>query len=239
MVMEPLGNALLASLPPPLQQAFMQTGSVLRLDSGHSLVSANAPVRDVFFPLTAVLSVQTPTTHLESASVGREGMAPLSAFHGMRRTILPVIVQIKGDILSVPRATFDSALETAQEFRAALHRFSDGLFVFEAQRSACDRKHSVKQRCAVWLLATNDRVNGSEFPLTHQFMAQLLGIRRSSVTVAAEEFRASGAIAYTRGRIHVVDRSRLLASACECYATLGDTYEQLVAPRGAGARVLS
>jgi hypothetical protein len=112
--------------------------------------------------------------------------------------------------------------------RTGLHHFAQALFIFAAQSSACNRMHSVMQRCARWLLATHDRVSGDEFFLTHLFLSQMVGVRRSSVTLAAESLRDAGAITYARGRIRVLDRARLRERSCDCYDIVRSTYDRLL-----------
>jgi CRP-like cAMP-binding protein len=98
-----------------------------------------------------------------------------------------------------------------------LQRYTMTLFAQVAQSSACNRLHPIEQRCARWLLMTHDRVTSDEFPLTQQFLAQMLGVQRTSVNAVAQTLSEAGAIRYTRGVVTVLDRARLEAASCECY----------------------
>jgi len=229
------GNALLAQLPADQYRRLIEQCELVTDSPGKVLSEAERKVEYVFFPVTAVasiLSVMTDRSAVETAVVGNEGMTPIAAFHGGSSAAEHVIVQVPGELLRMRLETFQSACATYPELRHALHRFSQALFTFAAQSSACNRKHSVVQRCARWLLTTHDRVPGDEFELTHLFLAQMLGVRRSSVTVAAEALRAAGAITYSRGRVEIVDRELLHSKSCPCYDVIRSTYDRLIEGRG-------
>jgi PAS domain S-box-containing protein len=228
-------NDLIASLPPEQRERFLAHATHVVLQPNKVLQQqAEQPIQDVYFPLTAVLSVLSVTGNgiaVETAVIGREGMASLAAFHQATFSAEQTIVQVPGTALRMTREAFHAALAAVPAMRSLLHRFSQALFTFTAQSSACNRQHSVVQRCARWLLMTRDRVPGDEFYLTHLFLSQMLGVRRSSVTVAAEVLRAAGAIAYTRGKVRVLDRDILLSRSCECYAIIRSSYDRLLAGR--------
>lgn len=224
-------NSLLATLSETTRRSIEERCDRVSLTSGQTISDPERPIEDVYFPITAVLSmlsIMTDRSAVETGVVGHEGMAPLAAFHGVDRSAEQVMVQVPGDALRMPRAVFDEVLARSPELREALHRFSQALFTFAAQTSACNRKHSVVQRCARWLMVTHDRVPGDDFYLTHLFLAQMLGVRRSSVTIAAEALRAAGAIAYSRGKVHLLNRDLLTARSCDCYAIIRATYDRLL-----------
>ena len=227
-------NALLAALAPEQRRHFMEAATRLTLAPGKVVSDAEQLIQHVYFPTTAVLSVLSVMTNrvaVETAVVGSEGMAPLAAFHQVESAAEQVIVQVPGEALRMTREAFHTALADVPAMRGVLHRYSQALFTFAAQSSACNRQHSVVQRCARWLLTTHDRVPGDDFYLTHLFLSQMLGVRRSSVTIAAEVLRAAGAITYTRGRVRVVDRDILKDRACECYDIIRSTYDRLLTGR--------
>ncbi|HEU4536403.1 MAG TPA: helix-turn-helix domain-containing protein, partial [Polyangiaceae bacterium] len=111
---------------------------------------------------------------------------------------------------------------------ALLNRYTQALFNQIAQSAACNRAHDIEQRLARWLLMTQDRVGGPEFPLTHEFMSQMLGVRRATVTVAAGALQKARCIKYSRGKMAVVDRERLLARACGCYGVVKAEFDRLL-----------
>jgi PAS domain S-box-containing protein len=224
-------NALLAALTTEQRRHFLDVATPVNLKEGKVLTDSEQPIQDVFFPTTAVLSILSVMTNkvaVETAVVGYEGMAPLGAFHQVDRTAEQVIVQVPGEALRMSRQAFHTALADVPAMRPVMHRFSQALFTFAAQSSGCNRQHSVVQRCARWLMTTHDRVPGDEFYLTHLFLSQMLGVRRSSVTIAAEVLRAAGAITYTRGKVRILDRAILQSRACECYTIIRSTYDRLL-----------
>jgi PAS domain S-box-containing protein len=224
-------NALLEALPADQRQRFLGVATAVSLESGKVIADAEQPIQYVYFPTTAVLSILSVTTAkmgVETAVVGYEGMSPLAVFHQVDRTAEQVVVQVPGDALRMTREDFHAALAESPVMRVQLQKYAQALFTFAAQSSACNRQHPVMQRCARWLLTTHDRVPGDQFHLTHLFLSQMLGIRRSSVTVSAEVLRSAGAITYTRGRIHVTNRDELLERSCECYAIVRSTYDRLL-----------
>ncbi len=109
-----------------------------------------------------------------------------------------------------------------------LHRYTQALFTQIAQSAGCNRLHSIEQRCARWLLMTQDRVGADRFPLTQEFLGQMLGVRRATVTEAAGTLQKAGLITYSRGTIIVLDRQGLEAAACECYQIVRDDYDRLL-----------
>lgn len=227
----PGSNALLASLPDEERNALLAAATTVTLESGVVIADAERPLDYVYFPTTCVLSVLSLTTHgvgVETAVIGYEGMAPMAAFHGVERAAEQVIVQVPGEVVRLPLGAFRELLATAPVLSARLHHFAQALFTFVAQSSACNRQHSVAERCARWLLTTHDRVPDDEFPLTHLFLSQMLGVRRSSVTIAAELLRARGTIAYSRGSVTVEDRALLESGSCECYAIIRSTYDRIL-----------
>jgi PAS domain S-box-containing protein len=229
--LHPNTNGLLAALSPEQRRHFVDAASPVALAPNKVLAESEQAIQYVYFPTTAVLSVLSVMTNrvaVETAVVGFEGMAPIGAFHRVDAAAEQTIVQVPGDALRMTRQAFHTALADVPSMRALLHRYSQALFTFAAQSSACNRQHAVVQRCARWLLTTHDRVPGDDFYLTHLFLSQMLGVRRSSVTIAAEVLRAAGAITYTRGRVRILDREVLLARSCECYAIIRSTYDRML-----------
>jgi CRP-like cAMP-binding protein len=204
------GNALLSCLSPG--SAFHASAEHLSLDDGFVVADPDQLIEFIYFPVTAVLSTLTVlSNHLavETAVVGNEGMSPMAAFHGVERAPEPVIVQVPGDAVRISVSAFRDVAAADSGFAGALNRFAVALFSFVGQGSGCNRIHDIEQRCARWLMQTHDRVPGDTFRLTHLFLAQMLGVRRSSVTVAAESLRGAGAITYTRGMVSVTSRAKL------------------------------
>ena len=226
----PPSNALLAALSAQQRERLLRDSELLDVPLGYVLVEPGQPMEHVYFPETALVSllcVLPDRSAVETAIVGREGMAPMAVFHGVTRTPEQVIVQHAGTLTRVTTLRFSAFVLESPSLALTLNRYAQALYTFAAQSSACNRMHSVTQRCARWLLATHDRVAEDEFPVTHLYLSQMVGVRRSSVTVAAEALRVEGAIAYGRGTIRIVDRSKLLAAACDCYGVVRQAYDLL------------
>jgi CRP-like cAMP-binding protein len=224
-------NALIQTLSEEQRKRFAAQAERREFVVGAVVVESEMPITHVYLPETAIVSmlcVLPDRSAVETAIVGREGMASVAVFHGVERTPEQAVVQVAGTMLSIESGVFMDFVKEAPRLRVALHRFSQALYTFASQSSACNRMHSVSQRCARWLLATHDRLDADEFPLTHLFLSQMVGVRRSSVTLAAEELRDAGAIAYARGKISIVSRTKLREHSCDCYEIVRATYDRLM-----------
>jgi CRP-like cAMP-binding protein len=178
----------------------------------------------VYFPRTCVLSLiisfQEDNGGVESATIGREGMGGVTVALGAESTGATAIAQIPGEALRIPASVFRAALAQDTALLGVVLRYAHVLYEQTAQSVACNRRHTMEQRCARWLLMTHDRVGADHFPLTQEFLAFMLGVRRATVTVAAGILQQAGLIRYTRGTITIVNRNELEAAACECYGTI-------------------
>ena len=138
-------------------------------------------------------------------------------------------VQVPGDAPRVSESKFVAGAADRPALRRLLNRYTQAFIAQVSQTAACNRAHKLEERCARWLLMTHDRINGENtFPLTHQFLAFMLGVRRSGVTIAAGTLQQAGLIKYTRGRITVTDRKGLEAASCECYRIVQAHFERLL-----------
>jgi len=226
------GNRLLALLDSDTRQRMLPALTLISYELGRVLYEPNRVITHIYFPLTAVTSVlseMTDGTTVEVATVGREGMVGLPIFLGDETTFLRTIAQIPGTALSMGRIDFLNLVEDKTSgLRRILLRYTQALFSQLAQQSACNRSHNMEERCARWILMTQDRVGHDEFPLTQEFLAFMLGARRASVTLAAGILARAGLIQYTRGKIQVLDRGRLEEATCECYGIIQREYERLI-----------
>jgi CRP-like cAMP-binding protein len=226
------GNRLLALLTPETRSRMLPALKLISFEMSHTLYEPDRVITHLYFPLTAVTSVLSEMddgTTVEVATVGREGMVGLPVFLGDETTPLRTIAQIPGTALSMGRDDFLGFVEDRTSgFQRILLRYTQALFTQLAQQSACNRSHNMEERCARWILMTQDRVGQDEFPLTQEFLAYMLGARRASVTLAAGILASARLIRYTRGRIHVLDRARLEEASCECYGIIQRAYERLI-----------
>ena len=225
-------NRILAALPPDELAVVEPQLTRVALRTRQVLGDPGQPIPLVCFPEDAVvsqISVMADGSGIETATVGHDGMTGLALFHGVDATPEQVFVQVPGIGHTLSADAFRDALPRCPTLVRILHRFAQALYTFVAQSSGCNRKHGVDQRCARWLLLVHDRVGRDRIELTQLFLSQMLGVRRATVTVAAGALQKAGAIRYTRGRITVVDRVRLEAASCECYAVIRSTFDRLLA----------
>lgn len=228
----PDANRLLAALPPAEAARLAGLLEPVALEFKHLLYEPGQPIAHVYFPLTAVCSLLVEMQDgraVEVGTVGNEGMAGLPVFLGATSTPGRAIVQIPGAALRMPAAALvDTALRGDGALYQALQRYTQALFVQTAQGAACNRLHTQEQRFCRWMLMTHDRVGGDSFPLTHEFIAQMLGVRRATVSEVAAAVQAVGLIRYHRGAMTIRDRAGLEAASCECYAVIRAELDRVV-----------
>ena len=189
----------------------------------------NEPIRCVYFPLTCMISLVTVVddgTTIESATVGNEGMAGLSVFHGLEVSNTRSIVQMEGETLRMETALLQKMLPDTPGLGMALGRYADALISMLSQSGACNGLHSVEQRFARWLLTIEDRVGRCDFTITQDFLGQMLGSYRPTVTMAAGALQRSGFITYRHGHVQILDRPSLEDIACECYGIIRGLYSR-------------
>jgi len=199
----------------------------------------------VYFPETGVISMLTVMeggSAVEIATIGNEGMADLFVFLGLEESDSRLLIQVPGTAMRMESVRFRQHVEQIPSLRALLGNYSIALFALVAQSAACNRMHPMVERCARWLLMTHDRVDAADFPMTHDFLSEMLGVRRPSVSVAAEALQDAGFISYHRGKITVLDRPGLEAASCNCYHLIRERFDRLSGGSGAdghGRRLLS
>jgi CRP-like cAMP-binding protein len=189
------------------------------------------PLAHVYFPLSGMASLvitMRDGSTVEMATIGREGMVGVPMMSRSRATAAAdAIVQVAGEVLRMRITAFHSLLEETRRLPVLVARFSEALFQLVAQSAACNRLHPTDQRLSRWLLMTQDRLESVELPLTHEFLGQMLGVRRQSVSEAAEELQGRGLIHYHRGHMSVLDRPGLEAITCECYEVMRGIFDGL------------
>lgn len=164
---------------------------------------------------------------IEVATIGREGMVGLPVFLGAESAPLDAFPQVPGRALRLRTLEFKRALANGNGLQRVLQRYTQALFTQLSQSVACNRLHSIQQRCARWLLATADRVEQNHFKLTQEFLAQMLGVRRASVNAVFQDFQKQGIIKYKLGQMDIKDRRKLERASSECYAIVRQEYEKL------------
>jgi CRP-like cAMP-binding protein len=209
------------------------------LNRHETLYSPNATIDTIHFPVDGIVSlvcVMKDGGGVETATIGREGMVGSPVFHGVFTASQQAIVQIPGQSYRLDADTFVRLLPQLPTLSTMLHRFSVLMFTLAAQNSGCNRKHSIEERCCRWMLMVADRLDRDTFELTHDFIAQMLGVRRASVTESLGALEKRGLIRTSRGRITLVDRAGLEASVCECYAAIRSAVSRLFDGEDEGQR---
>ena len=224
-------NRLLRAIPASEYAQIAPLLEPVSLDVHAGLFEANQPIRSVYFFGTGVASMVTTMRDgatVEVSTIGNDGLVGLPLLLGVWSMPTRCFVQVGGEAKKLDAASFTKAVLEHAGFRSLLLRYMQVLFNQVAQSVACNRVHSVEQRCARWLLMTRDRVYSDVLPLTHEFLGYMLGVRRESVSVAAEALQQSGLIDYRRGKITIRDHPGLVAASCECYGVVRASFDQLL-----------
>lgn len=190
-----------------------------------------APITHVYFVesgVISVLSVMRDRRAIETATIGCEGVIGLPVFLGVDTVPEQAFVQVPGEAYRMPAASFRDLSQRLPTLARALNRYAACLFTLAAQCSGCNRVHSMEQRMARWLLMVHDRMPGDSFELTQDFLSQMLGVRRATVSETASHLQQAGLISYSRGRVTVDDRDGLERVACECYGIIESTFARLL-----------
>ena len=226
-------NRLLAALPPDDLALLTPHLKEVTLDQGVVLQDQGDQVEDVYFPQDGIISLLAVMQHgdaIETATVGREGAVGAPAGFGPRRSHARAIVQVAGTAAWIAAWRFRKAAEQSAAIRDLIARNGEMLLIQVQQTAACNAMHDVEARLSRWLLQARDRVEGNTIRLTHEFLSQMLGVRRPTVTVVANMLQQNGLIRYHRGRIEILDPAGLEARACECYAVIRNQIAELLAP---------
>jgi len=224
-------NNLLAKLPAQELSALLELATPVQCSLRDVLTPSGAQIKNVYFPITGMISLVTELqdgTTLESMTVGREGFAGLAVFHGVGSTPTMAMCQIEGAFLKLSAESFTQLLRSAPELALLLHRYSQFAYEAVAQSAACNSMHLIEQRCARWLLISSDAVASNELGLTHEFLSQMLAVRRPGVTVAIGELEKAKLIEHRYGKISILDKRGLEKVACECYRTVKDREQVLL-----------
>lgn len=225
---DPFGNRLLGALSAAEQSRFAALLDIVALERQQHTNLYDAVMRTVDFPIDAVMSVVATLANgstVEVATVGCEGFVEVDAALASRIAQRTSFCQVPGHVARMPIEVFQEELERNAEFRAVVLRAVRARTFMTEQLATCNLKHTVIERFARWLLMTRDRLERSEFRVTHEFLAMMLGARRAGVSQAAATLQAGGCIAYRRGVIEILDDRALSARACECYAAEREAIE--------------
>jgi CRP-like cAMP-binding protein len=224
-------NSLLAGLPANELERVRAAAERVRPRMRQVLYEQGGPMEYAYFPQTGAFSLLVEMADggtVETLTVGNEGMLGLPAVMGATRSPTRAICQISGWTVRLPVAVLLEAAPRNGVLFDRLARYAQARLTSLSRSVACNRLHSATQRYARWVLTTRDRVDSDEFPITQEFLAQMLGVTRPTVSLVGQELQSAGLIHYAQGRLTLDDHAGLERAACECYATIRDAFSELL-----------
>ena len=227
-------NQILTALPLDEYQRLTKHLKPVNLISGTILLEPHEPITTIYFPQRAMISlvsIMMDGSTTEIGLIGNEGMIGLPAILGGSSTTSRTIVQVSGSALEISAEIIRQEFQRGERLYELLLLYTQALLTQVSQSAACNRQHNIEERLARWLLSVQDCILQDELPLTQEFIANMLGTRRSGVTVAAGILQQAGIIRYSRGRITILDQKGLEETACECYHLVQDEFIRLLGSR--------
>lgn len=229
-------NRILAAVSPATTEALRPHLAIHEFRQGEILAETGATIQKVYFPHSGIVSLVVQLSvgdMIETAMIGRDGVANAASAMDGKVSLNKAIVQMAGYMSVISADTLALIADKHRDFRALLIRHEQVLFAQSQQSGACNASHLVESRLCRWLLRTRDLAGDDELYMTQEFLAQMLGVRRSSLSVVAGTLQKAGLIRYRRGHVHLVDVEGLQDAACECYETVRGHYERMLAPASA------
>jgi CRP-like cAMP-binding protein len=230
-------NLILSQLPAEEYAALAKHLVPVDLPLEKRLSEPNQPIEFIYFLNTGLISTDAVTLtgeQVEVGLIGREGFSGLAALLDQPQMSHSVIMQGIGEGYRIRSALVRAEFLKGGMLQKLVHAFAYLQLVQITQSVLCNRMHEVEARLARWLLSSADRMESEFLHLTQEFLSQMLGVQRSTVTVAAGELQRQGLIGYSRGRIHILDRPGLTARACECYGIVNQSYDRILKKNGHG-----
>lgn len=224
-------NRVLRSLPAQTCAAVLDACERGHFEGKTELGRVGEPAKKVYFPETSVISALATYldgSTIEMANIGCEACTGIALVLGHSDLLVTTEVQISGTALSVSADEFVNLMSSLPTFQSALLSSTQALFYQIMVSGACNGAHSAKQRLARWLLTMNDRADVEIMHLTQEYLAEMLGLRRATISNAASAFQEAGLIHYTRGQISITDRPGLSRASCECYGMVREAYDSLL-----------
>jgi CRP-like cAMP-binding protein len=228
---DPKTNRLLATLEPEDYDALMREAKIVPLKFRKLLLRQDAVVDAVYFPISSMISLLVTTDgqpQMEMATIGREGVVGASEIFQKQGAMGLNLVQIPGTAVRVAAIALLKITAARPAIRQVIDQHLFALMRQILHGAACNRLHSMEERCARWLLMTHDRAGEDTFPLTQEFLSHMLGVRRSTVNVATGMLKKAGFIRYVRGKLTVIDRPGLESASCECYQAINRVYNAVL-----------
>jgi len=227
-------NQILNALPPDELERLAPHLEHVRLVRRMVAYDPLQPISHLYFVeagVISVVSIMRDRTAIETATIGLEGVIGLPVHFGVDAVAEQAFVQVPGEAVRITAGAFRALAPELPALRRLLDRYAVCWFTLAAQCSGCNRVHTMEQRCARWLLMVHDRMPGDEFELTQDFLSQMLGVRRATVSETASQLQQAGYISYSRGRIVIIDRAGLERVVCECYGIIRSTFARILEGR--------
>jgi CRP-like cAMP-binding protein len=224
-------NRLLAALPADEYDRLRSHLQLVSFSLGEIVYGFAAQLDYVFFPTTSIISLLYTMENGSSAEMGltgNDGVVGIALFMGGGTMPNRAVVQSAGRAFRMKAKLLQDEFARGGTFQRLLLRYTQALITQISQTAVCNRLHSVEQQLCRWLLLSHDRLNTNELVMTQELIADMLGVRREGVTVAAGRLQDEGAISYVRGRIQILDREKLEATVCECYRVVKDEVDRLL-----------
>jgi CRP-like cAMP-binding protein len=224
-------NRLLAALEPDDFDHLVPYLEIVSLPAGAVLYEAQDTLRHAYFPhdmIVALVAILKDGRAAEMVVCGREGVLGLISTTVTRHTFGRYVVQTGGTASRIELDRLNEVIDSRPKIRALIRCFAEALMVRVLQNVACNAVHTVEQRCCRWILASRDRLDGDTIPLTHEFLAEMLGVQRTTVSKVTAALQEAGLIRQGRGTITVTDGARLEEASCECYGTVRRSFERLL-----------
>jgi CRP-like cAMP-binding protein len=228
-----MGNRLLNRLPRNEYKSLVGSEKPVSLAHGDEVYQEDGRggLSHVYFPTSGMISLTVlmeDGKEVEAGTIGNEGMVGLSVAQGLDFSPTKAISQISGEGFRIPASSFLKAMKQCATLDKLLRRYTAYSLRYANQTIACNLLHPVDQRICRWLMMCRDRVEEEEFTLTHEFLAEMLGVRRQTVTVIAGTLQAASLISYHRGVIRILNRKKLEAASCECYGVTKSFYDRIM-----------
>ena len=227
----PTQNLILASLPAKIYERLVPRLDFVEMELGHSVYESGSPLHHMYFPVEGIVSLLYVTqggNSAELAVIGCEGMIGVSLFMGGETTPNRAVVQSRCKAYRLPAQVLKEFFAEGGALQLILLKFTQALITQISQTAVCNLHHSVDQQLCRWLLLSLDRLGGNKLQMTHELIANMLGVRRQGVTASAGKLEREGLISYRRGLITVLDRPGIEQRVCECYAVVKNETERLL-----------
>lgn len=224
-------NHLLAALPQQVYQRLEPHLRLVELSQSQILNIVGEPDQYAYFPTNSMISrvaVLEDGATTEIGVVGNEGMIGIPIILQTNRTFFSTIIQVGGDSLIITAKELQKELDRQGALKYLLMHYIQARMIQVGQTAACNRHHKLEQRFARWLLMVRDAIEKNEFPLTHEFLSQMLGVRRTGITEIAGKFQKAGIIEYKRGKIEIINEQKLEATSCECYQIVSQQFSDVL-----------